>query len=111
MHMAFFSDFFEHGRRRIVEYGFNMLLSFNNVIIIIMNTYFPEPPSVLASLFFHFEPDKDFAIWCIKLPSYSRHTSHLKYIGTRHSLSAISFSILFFINFTFLLKKILVYSR
>jgi hypothetical protein len=27
-----------------------------------MNTYFPEPSSVSASLFFHFEPDKDFAI-------------------------------------------------
>jgi hypothetical protein len=33
--------------RRIVEYGFGMLLSFNNVIIII-NTYIPEPSSVLA---------------------------------------------------------------
>jgi hypothetical protein len=47
-------DFFEHRIRRIVEYGFSMLLSFNNVIIIIMNTYFPEPSSVLVSMFFHF---------------------------------------------------------
>jgi hypothetical protein len=30
-----------------------------------MNTYFPEPSSVLASMFFHFEPDNDFAIRCI----------------------------------------------
>jgi hypothetical protein len=44
-----------------VEYGFVMSLSFNNVIIIIiMNTiYFPEPSSVLPSMFFHFEPDND----------------------------------------------------
>jgi hypothetical protein len=41
-----FLDFFEH---RIVEYGFGMLLSFNNVIIIIIiNTYFPEHLSVSA---------------------------------------------------------------
>jgi hypothetical protein len=33
-----------------------------NVIIIIMNTYFPEPSLVLASMFYHFEPDNDFAI-------------------------------------------------
>jgi hypothetical protein len=44
----------------VVEYGFEML-SFNNVIIIIiMNIYFLEPSSVLASMFLHFEPDNDF---------------------------------------------------
>jgi hypothetical protein len=30
-----------------------------------MNTYFPEPSSVLASMFFYFEPDNGFAIRCI----------------------------------------------
>jgi hypothetical protein len=67
MHMAyFFLAFFEHRSRKIVEYGFGMLLSFNNVIVIIMNTYFPEL-FVLVFLFFHFEPDNDFAIRCIPL--------------------------------------------
>jgi hypothetical protein len=62
MHMAyFFLDIFEQTK----EASLCMLLSFNNVIIIIMNAYFPEPPSVLASMFFHFEPDNDFAIRCI----------------------------------------------
>jgi hypothetical protein len=64
MHMAYF--FLTFSNIVVVEYGFGMLLSFNNVIIIIMNTYFPEPPSVLASVpvlsLFHFEPDNDFAI-------------------------------------------------
>jgi hypothetical protein len=32
-----------------------------------MNTYFPEPSSVLASMFFYFEPDNDFAIIYILL--------------------------------------------
>jgi hypothetical protein len=31
-------------------------------IIYISLTDFPEPPSVLASMFYHFEPDNDFAI-------------------------------------------------
>jgi hypothetical protein len=35
----------------IDEYGFSMLMSFNNVIIIIKNIYFPEPFSVCLSLF------------------------------------------------------------
>jgi hypothetical protein len=39
-------------------------LSFNNVIIIIMNTYFPETSLVLASMFFHFVPDNDFGFRC-----------------------------------------------
>jgi hypothetical protein len=66
MHAAyFFFEFFEHRRRQIVEYDFGTLLSFNNVIIIIMNTRFSEPPLVLASMFFHFEPDNDYAIRCI----------------------------------------------
>jgi hypothetical protein len=30
-----------------------------------MNTYFPEPSSVLSSMFYQFEPDNDFAIRCI----------------------------------------------
>jgi hypothetical protein len=30
-----------------------------------MNTYFPEPPSVLTTMFYHFELDDDFAIRCI----------------------------------------------
>jgi hypothetical protein len=46
----------------IVEYGFGLLLSFNVVIIIIMNIYFPEPSLVLASMFFYFEPDNNFVI-------------------------------------------------
>jgi hypothetical protein len=63
MHMAYF--FLTFSNIVVIEYGLRMLLSFNNVIIIIMNTYFPEPSSVLASMFFHFEPDNDFAIRCI----------------------------------------------
>jgi hypothetical protein len=34
-------------------------------IICISLTGFPELPSVLASMFYHFEPDNDFAIGCI----------------------------------------------
>jgi hypothetical protein len=30
-----------------------------------MSIYFPEPSSVLASMFFHVEPENDFAIRCI----------------------------------------------
>jgi hypothetical protein len=30
-----------------------------------MNTYFPEPSSVSASMFYHFESNNDFAIRCI----------------------------------------------
>jgi hypothetical protein len=67
MHMVcFFLTFSNVSRsRRIVEYGFGMLLSFNNVIIIIMNTYFPEPSSVLASMFYHFEPNSVLSIRCL----------------------------------------------
>jgi hypothetical protein len=54
MHMTnFFLTFFEHRSRRIVEYSFSML-SFNNVVVI-------------ACMFFHFEPDNDFAIRCIQI--------------------------------------------
>jgi hypothetical protein len=55
MHMAYF--FLTFSNIEVVEYGYAMLLllSFNNVIIIlIMNTYFPEPSSVLAPMFFYF---------------------------------------------------------
>jgi hypothetical protein len=31
------------------------------------NVYFPAPPSVLASMFYHFEPDNNFAIRCIQI--------------------------------------------
>jgi hypothetical protein len=48
MHMKYF---FEHRSRRIVEYGFGMLLSLNNVVIIIINIDFREPCSVSASTF------------------------------------------------------------
>jgi hypothetical protein len=47
-----------------------MLFSLNNVIIIIMNTYFPELSLVLTSMFFHFEPDNDFAVVCTRNLSY-----------------------------------------
>jgi hypothetical protein len=51
-------DFFKHRSR-------SMLLSFNNKTIkVIMNTYFPESSSVLVFVYFHFEPDNDFAIRC-----------------------------------------------
>jgi hypothetical protein len=43
-----------------------MLLSFKNVIILIMNAYFPEPSSVLA--FFHFEQDIICIIQVIQVP-------------------------------------------
>jgi hypothetical protein len=33
-------------------------------IICVSLTDFPEPPSVLTSMFYHFEPDNDFAIGC-----------------------------------------------
>jgi hypothetical protein len=70
--------FFERRvRRGIVEYGFGMLLSFNNVIIIIMNTYFPEPPLVLASMIYHFEPDNDSATGCM-LKHPARHFTETK---------------------------------
>jgi hypothetical protein len=35
-------------------------------IICVSLTDFPEPPSVLASMFYHFKPDNDFAIRCIQ---------------------------------------------
>jgi hypothetical protein len=34
-------------------------------IICVSLTDFPEPPSVLASMFYHLEPDNDFAIRCM----------------------------------------------
>jgi hypothetical protein len=40
-------------------------------IIYVSLTDFPEPPWVLASMFYHVEPDNDFAIRC-------RHTGPLK---------------------------------
>jgi hypothetical protein len=61
MHMEYYFDCLEHRSRRRVEYGFGILLSFTNLIIIIMNTYFPGPSSVLA---FNFEADNDVAIRC-----------------------------------------------
>jgi hypothetical protein len=54
-----------------MEYFF---LTFSNIVVVessntastynIMNTYLPKPSSVLASMFFHLEPDNDFAIRC-----------------------------------------------
>jgi hypothetical protein len=54
-------------------------LTFSNIVVVtslntasfvmllsIMNTYFPEPSLVLASMFFHFEPDNDFTVTCIR---------------------------------------------
>jgi hypothetical protein len=54
----------------IVKYGFFIFLSFNSVIIIIMNAYFKEPSSILASMFFHFESDNDFALRCMPILYY-----------------------------------------
>jgi hypothetical protein len=48
-------------------------LSFNNVIVIIMNTYFQEHFSDLASMFFQFKFDNDFTIRCIVLPRQIRN--------------------------------------
>jgi hypothetical protein len=38
--------------------------------ILIMNSYYPELPSVLVSMLFHFEPDSDFTIRCMYTPRY-----------------------------------------
>jgi hypothetical protein len=51
-------------------------LKLQNSIKLIMNTYFPEPSSVLASMFFHFEPDNDYAIRCIYIDKGRGETSH-----------------------------------
>jgi hypothetical protein len=50
MHIMHLDAFSWLSSRRIVEYSFDML-SFNNVNILIMNTYFPD---YLASMFFQF---------------------------------------------------------
>jgi hypothetical protein len=51
-HIILFLDLFlMHPNSQIVEYGFGMLLSFKNVIIM-TNTYFPEPSLVLTFMFF-----------------------------------------------------------
>jgi hypothetical protein len=37
-----------------------------HILICVSLTDFPEPPSVLASMFYHFAPDSDFVYWvCI----------------------------------------------
>jgi hypothetical protein len=55
MHMAYFLLTLSN---IVVIESLNTALAYcyHNVVILIMNTYFPESFSVLASMFYHFEP-------------------------------------------------------